>query len=615
MKRCFFAALFLAISGVLAACGGGGGSTIPAPVASLPAKTGNTKATITIKLTVPGSAPAGATAQLRRRFTQLASTNGIIFTIYAHGGSPSTPIVQTAADISATSPASVCTTNTLASRVCTVSFAAPAGSANDLLVQTIDQTPAGGVVPATYNALAAAVITNVNVVAGQPNSFSLTLNPIVASMALQTVPNVIHSLLPVNFGVNANALDADGNLVVGSYVDQFGNPVTVNLGFSSDPNTSLSLNTSALNASGTLVTGTYNAGADITANTTTPITLTASIGGSATLTLVAPQVVSYAEPNLQVTPGPPGYDGSAYVSTYPGSPHVLFPTTQACCGGVDAFDPIAQSLVQAPEPAGSPNVQGGLTVTGSTMYYGTTSTALGQVFYSPSLTAPTGIACTQAPQCYGDSNLAYDSADNELFFQGGGATGLSEYAVGSDGFVSSIAPCTTGPCTITGVTWDPNTDTVWFIDGGVGGAIYNVAASGTGLVSTSGQSVPYFDIDIDYNSVVYVTNPGAKTISMISSVLPGGCCSPVVPVKLGAPRYINFSRYEGTATAVWFTEDTSSGIAIGRYDIATHDVGESALGAAGGFSGSLQVDQLHGEVVMLHFSGLKSAGEVLTVTP
>jgi hypothetical protein len=609
MKRGYLA-LFIAFTGVLVACGGGGGSAPGTP----PMRSGDATAMVTVKITVPGSAPQGATAQLRKRFSQLASTSGIIFTLFPHGNT-STPLAQTAADISATSPASVCATNTSTSRVCTVTFAAPVGSANDLVVQTIDQTPTGGVLPPTFNKLSAALIANVNIVSGITNTITpITLNPIVNSMAMSTTPGSLRSLLPASFTLNANALDADGNLVVGSYVDQFGNPVTINLSMPTNPNASLSLSTTSLTASGTVITGTYNAGAFIAANSNASIGILSSIGGQTLLNIFGPHVVSLTEPNLQVTPGPPGYSGSAYAASYPGANRVIFTTTEGCCGGIDAFDPIAQTLVTAPEPTGSPMIQGGITLNSSTIYYGTTGPQNGDLVYNPSLGAPGTTFCSTNP-CYGTSNLAFNSTDTQLYYQGSGAGGLSAYGTSSTAFAQNFASCNSPPCTITGVTWDANTDTVWFIDGGSGGKIYSVAGTGGTVSATSAQAVPYFDADVDSNSVLYVTNPGAKTISLISAPLPGGCCSPVIPVKLGAPRYINVSRYESGPTEVWFTEDTSTGIAIGRYDIATQKIGEASLGTAGGFAGSLQVDTNYGQLVVLHFSGSTSAGEILTVTP
>lgn len=140
-----------------------------------------------------------------------------------------------------------------AAGVCTVSIAAPIGQ------DTFSLSTYDGVLDATGvpqgNLLSTASVA-ATVIAGTANTVNLTMNPVVASVALTTsVPwnnstrsNFIAGT-PATMSVTVNALDADNNVIVGpgSFVDRNGNPITLSIA-DSDTSGNTALNTTSLSA-------------------------------------------------------------------------------------------------------------------------------------------------------------------------------------------------------------------------------------------------------------------------------------------------------------------------------------------------------------------------------
>jgi sugar lactone lactonase YvrE len=177
---------------LVAACSGGGSSTLP-------------------------STPHGGTTPQRRQnvaFTITIPASGSRSSKYVSASTKSVSIVETdgtatpsPAVVQNTTPGSAGCTSSASGTACTISVNANVGT-DTFVVKTYDQTGGAG------NLLSSGTVQGA-VVAGQANSFPLTLNGAVASVKLiaaETYPQVAGSTI-----VTAQALDAGGNTIVGTY--------------------------------------------------------------------------------------------------------------------------------------------------------------------------------------------------------------------------------------------------------------------------------------------------------------------------------------------------------------------------------------------------------------
>src|SRR5947209_4207012 len=201
MKR----SVAILLCALLAACGGGGGggsSTTPPP----PPQSGLAKLTITIP------SASGTSASRRRPAYISPSTRSV--TISGSGVPTTTVAVGTNAPNCA--PGSGGT-------VCTVNFPVPAGTATVTLA-TFASTDGSGTPLSTQS-------LTVTVTANAVTSIDVTLNGVVAALAISVSPDVLASGHASTSSVAVNALDASGNVIVGpgNYVNAAGSAVTVTL--------------------------------------------------------------------------------------------------------------------------------------------------------------------------------------------------------------------------------------------------------------------------------------------------------------------------------------------------------------------------------------------------
>jgi hypothetical protein len=201
MKR--VVALFLA--GSLSACGGGSASN-PASVPTAPAANQPSPAAKDVLVSFSIQVPTASGARMRRVPHYVSSsTKSASITVTPSGGSAGTPAVVN------------CTT------VCSGSVSAPPGS-DTFVVNLYDAQNGGG------NLLSTGTLTQ-TIVANQTNNVNLTFNGVVASFNLGFSSKTISSGTAGSVGLSVNALDADGNVIVGPgvYVNSGGTPITVAL--------------------------------------------------------------------------------------------------------------------------------------------------------------------------------------------------------------------------------------------------------------------------------------------------------------------------------------------------------------------------------------------------
>lgn len=218
-------------------------SLLSAPVTSVAA---SHRATVSIH--IPARVPQ---EQARKPAYVSPSTQGIAITVYPATATPP-PLPTTVASLAPGSPA--CAGNADGSSTCTVTVQAPIGN-DDFIVTTYDQPPAG--VTPQGNVLSTDAIS-FTVVYGQTNTVvGLVLNGVPASIVLSPPNFLVPAGLTRTFTFNVDALDADGNYIIGP--GNYTNPIALTI--AGDPNGTLSLSTNTIDGPATTtVTGTYNGG-------------------------------------------------------------------------------------------------------------------------------------------------------------------------------------------------------------------------------------------------------------------------------------------------------------------------------------------------------------------
>ena len=206
----------------LAGCSGRAGSGFVPQAAATP----SARLAATIRLTIPAH---GASSAKRSHYVS-HNTQGIGI---SYGASPFTFPTNTTPTqaYSVASNSSLCVTNPDTSRTCTLAIGAPAGT-DDFQVSAWDTAPTGGTfvgdkllstvttLGQTINAGAANVLTFA--LDGVVNSVNISLSP-------QSLPAAAPGGAPQTATLSVNALDAYGNIIVGSgsYIDANGNPLSI----------------------------------------------------------------------------------------------------------------------------------------------------------------------------------------------------------------------------------------------------------------------------------------------------------------------------------------------------------------------------------------------------
>lgn len=181
----------------LAACSGGGGSSLPAtPGGGTPHATQHTNVAFTI--TIP---PESASAASRTPKYVSAGTKSVSILEVDPAASPLPAVVQN------TTPGSPNCTTAGGATACTISVLANVGD-DGFIVKTFDQADAAG------NMLSDGTVKG-TVVAGQANTFPLTLSGSVASFTL--IASDAYPQVGGTATITAQAKDAAGNTIVGTY--------------------------------------------------------------------------------------------------------------------------------------------------------------------------------------------------------------------------------------------------------------------------------------------------------------------------------------------------------------------------------------------------------------
>ena len=597
MKR----ALCIAPALLLAACGGGGGgaAVVPQPRSSPSAKT----VTVEAKITIPG---AGSTSNraLKKIYDTASTTQGILLTVYPVSGTPTQAVTVTGGDISGDA-ASNCTASG-SGRVCTVAFAAPPGSSNQLLAQTYSQIiPASGTVPVGANALGAGTTSLSIVAASGVNTVNLTLNPVLASVNLTPVPSTLRTLLPSTFGVIVTGLDAAGNIIVaGQYVDSSGNPVSAALSLGSNPNNSLALSPSTVSVPGATVTGTYNGNDDVAGNASASIAITsaAPFAASTTLTMHGPTVIpmASAQPNLAGTPPP--YANALYVNVNGNDPQIWYTGANSgstCLANYDVAGANGACATASPGPAG-------LSTDGSTYVYAAGATA--PFYYQFNTLGFLTQINSCSTYCASASGSAYSPTTNSLYYldSSGDIVVLGNPTSGGNG-AQPAAVTLGGTPEAVQVVNTAGIDSVWYLSS----TQLFVESGGAGILASGAPSGMLDMYLANGGNDAYVTVPASNAIPVFSGSAPLSI-SQSYSTTQGAPQYLVGSS---DGNSVWFSETTASGIGIGRIDVVNQRLNESQIATGGGIAGGIAINPNSDAIYVLEWSGTASPGHIYQVTP
>ena len=321
MKRSIRALIFALAMSAATGCGGSSSGAPPSATQQL----------ATVNFTVVLPQPAANAARRSPRYVSAATQSASII-VTPSGGSAGAPTVVN------------CTT------VCSAQIQAPVGSDTFAVTLFAGQNATGA-------HLSTGTVTQ-TIVLNQANTITVTLDGIVAGLAVILSPNSLPDGTPASVGVTVNALDGAGDIIIapGVYANASGTPITVTLTNSDDLGATM-LSQTTLTAPTTGITLTYN-------GTTSPtITITASApgatSGSATLSFTAglgpvvltPSTLNFLATGAQyaqmTTASQTGFSGTFTTSTPPaGQPN--------SCSGIATIAPMSPPVFSiTPVGAGS----------------------------------------------------------------------------------------------------------------------------------------------------------------------------------------------------------------------------------------------------------------------
>ena len=386
---------FAAAGALLAACGGGSAGTAPVQ------PQGSSTQTLAVTLNVPGRSVTTAKNKRIPLYTSI-DTRGIGIEIRAHSaaysGAPSlTPTFAAAIAPGASGNAACTAAGSNGAYTCTVYVPGVPVGYDDLRVALWNAAPAGcTALGATCNfndsadrVLSFGVLTNYAILAGIGNTLNYTLSPVVDSASVALDSGITDGIAS-NIGVSVTALDAHGNIILGSdaYVDANGNPVTLSLSIGNNAGSSLAFSTASSFTSG---------GAGNTATLHYDGTATFPVSGSVPyvhLTSTQPLNGTLVDKTLLVTgkssfgagvPAAPQYNGHAAVaspnSAASGSDGKLYvlswpDTVYQVTPGAGSITPAAVSVTLDSPPS---DIIGGL-ATGLDTYLWYTDSVSGKVY-------------------------------------------------------------------------------------------------------------------------------------------------------------------------------------------------------------------------------------------
>jgi hypothetical protein len=289
MRRFALLVVALGVGAGLAACSGGrSGSVAPAPLPTTRVAPQNVSVSFTI--TLP---PRNPSARTRSPRYVSAATQSATVTVTPAGGSAAAPAVI------------ACTLTT-----CSGQVSAPVGS--DTFGVTLFDQPNG-----TGHALSTGSITQ-TIVLDAANTVKVTFNGIVAGVSMSFTPAALGYGAAGSANLVVDALDADGNTIVGPgiFVDANGNPITISLS-SSDTSGSTRLATTSLTQPTAPIAFTASA------SLVTSVTITAAAPGA------APGRVTMTFACGQAAPGQSLYAGGIVVDSNRDMEYVQYPLSVA----------------------------------------------------------------------------------------------------------------------------------------------------------------------------------------------------------------------------------------------------------------------------------------------
>jgi streptogramin lyase len=546
----------LLLSALAGGCSGGATSS-PHAVATAAPQTVMVQVTIYI--------PAASPSAVHRAPQYVsASTKSVAITVTPSGGSAG---IVTIANCSPVPPPSIARAPQAAAQgtVCTTQVPAPVGS-DTFTMGLYDALNGVG------NVLSTGTVTQ-TIVIDQLNTVSVVFNGVVASLAVILNPTSVTVGTSNTVAVTVNALDADGNTIVGSgvYVNAAGNPLTVNLA-DSDVSGATHLSQSSLTLPTSGITLSYN-GASI-ANPTITASATGLSSANAQLAVKSstPTLVEFA-----VLSGAPffivsGPDGNLWF-TEPLAHKIGKITTS---GTITEFTPPGSiepfNIISGPDgnlwftDIGSGNI-GRATTSGTITLFPTSSSSTegitigpdGNLWFVEPNAAKVGRITTSGTlsefaTTTSGSNPSWivTGPDGNLWFTeylGGGKIGkitpsgtITEFPTPTN--FSGPSQITTGP--------DNN---LWFTEIGVG-QIGKITTSGTisEFLTSSSNSQPNDNIIPGPDGNLWFAENNASKIGRITTS--GTLTEFATPTINSVPEYI-IAAPDGN---LWFTEESSGKI-------------------------------------------------------
>lgn len=233
----------LAVSSALAvsACSGGGGNSVPSAAKAAPAARGRASATFTI--TIPKATASTLAARRSPKYVSPATTSMTIDVTTDPGG------VSVLSETVPLTPTSSGCSSSLASTVCVLTLSLNPGD-YDAVISTYDGSSVE---------LSAGQDVDFTVAQGQQNAVALVLNGIPAAIRVASSAPAVHGAQNSGFtlyGLNAQnfaaeAIDADGNVIVGAGSPTFSVASVVGSGFTITAPTTTAPNTFGLTPPGT----------------------------------------------------------------------------------------------------------------------------------------------------------------------------------------------------------------------------------------------------------------------------------------------------------------------------------------------------------------------------
>ncbi|MGD1067793.1 MAG: hypothetical protein ABR975_13340 [Vulcanimicrobiaceae bacterium] len=237
-------ASLVATTVLLAGCGGGAAAVPSGAHAAAPA--GNERGTVRFRIAIPKASASTASARRSPRYISPATASMTVSIVTDPGG------VSQVNETAGLTPTSSGCSSTLATTVCTLAISLPPGS-YDAAISTYDGANATG------NELSQGQLVDFTIVAGQANAIALTLSGIPASLQVTGASFPVVGSLGGGFtlyGAAAQkliveALDPDGNVIVGPGSPTFTLAASSGSGFTITNPATTSPNTVTLTPPGT----------------------------------------------------------------------------------------------------------------------------------------------------------------------------------------------------------------------------------------------------------------------------------------------------------------------------------------------------------------------------